>query len=60
MPAVSVIMPAYNAEKYIAETILSVLSQSYTDWELIIVDDGSIDNTAAIIKEFASNDQRII
>jgi glycosyltransferase involved in cell wall biosynthesis len=51
-------MPAYNAEKYIAEAIDSVIQQSCPDWELIIVDDGSTDRTAAIIKEY-ENDQRI-
>src|SRR5205809_2964960 len=56
---VSVIMPAYNAEKYIAEAIESVIRQEYTNWELIVVDDGSTDNTAAIIKDYAAKDNRV-
>ncbi|MCB0121299.1 MAG: glycosyltransferase, partial [Caldilineaceae bacterium] len=43
IPRVSIIMPAYNQARYIAEAIQSVLEQSYPDWELIIVDDGSTD-----------------
>jgi teichuronic acid biosynthesis glycosyltransferase TuaG len=56
---VSVIMPAYNAEKFLPETIDSVLKQSYQNWELIIVDDESNDGTAALIKEYQSKDHRI-
>ncbi len=58
MELVSIIMPAYNCEKYIAEAIRSVLAQTYTGWELIIVDDCSTDNTAAIIASF--DDPRIV
>ena len=56
---VSVIMPAYNAEKYIADSIRSVIAQTYSDWELIVVDDGSTDTTAAVVREFVSRDSRI-
>lgn len=56
-PKLSIILPAYNAEKYIAETIESVLNQEYTDFELLILDDGSKDKTAEIIKTF--DDTRI-
>lgn len=56
---VSVIMPAYNAEKYIEKTINSVLNQSYDNFELIVIDDGSKDNTAEIIIAMANKDKRI-
>jgi len=56
---ISIIIPAYNAEKYITETIDSVLFQTYKDWELIIVDDGSTDDTAKIVKVFCDKDNRI-
>lgn len=58
MPTVSIITPAYNAEQYIGETAKSVLEQDFSDWEWIIVDDGSTDNTAAQIS--AIKDARII
>jgi len=57
-PLVSIIMPAYNAEKYIEEAIESVMQQSYVDWELIVVNDGSTDNTLSLIESF--DDKRII
>jgi teichuronic acid biosynthesis glycosyltransferase TuaG len=55
---VSIIVPAYNAEDYIADTIQSVLNQSYSHWELLIVDDGSTDQTKAIVKKYL-DDPRI-
>lgn len=58
-PRVSVIMPAYNVEQYIAEAIESVLNQTFTDFELIIVNDGSTDNTPKIIEKYAKQDKRI-
>lgn len=51
-PKISVIMPAYNAEKYIAESINSILSQTFTDFEFIIINDASIDSTKEIIESF--------
>jgi glycosyltransferase involved in cell wall biosynthesis len=56
---VSVITPTYNHQNYIAECINSVQQQSYTNWEMIIVDDGSTDDTLAIAREYAKNDKRI-
>jgi glycosyltransferase involved in cell wall biosynthesis len=54
---VTVVIPAYNAEVFIAQTIKSVIVQTYPHWELIVVDDGSTDNTANIVSSF--NDSRI-
>ncbi len=56
----SVVMPAYNQEKFLAETIESVLRQTYKNFEFLIVDDGSKDNTAQIIREYAAKDKRIV
>ncbi len=59
MPTVSVMMPAYNAENFIEESIQSVLNQTYKDFELIILDDGSTDNTFKIAAAYAAKDSRI-
>lgn len=56
---ISIIMPAFNAEKYISESIKSVQQQTFTNWELIVVDDGSTDGTASIVKELQQIDARI-
>ena len=58
-PLVSVVIPAYNAQSTLAETVRSLLSQSLTDWQAIIVDDGSTDSTTAIASDFAWRDGRI-
>lgn len=56
---VSVIMPMYNAADYVSEAIESVCAQGYTDWELVIVDDGSKDESPRIAREYAGRDSRI-
>lgn len=56
---VSVITPCYNGAKYIAETIESVIAQDYTDWEMLVVNDGSTDDSAEIVKSYEKKDQRI-
>ena len=58
-PFVSVIIPCFNGEKFIGEAIESVLNQTYQNWELIIVDDGSTDNSKKIIKQYCIADKRI-
>ena len=58
-PTVSVIIPCYNMEKYIRETMLSVVRQTFTDWEMILVDDGSSDRTYETIKALSDNDHKI-
>ena len=59
MALVSIIMPAYNAEKYIEECLESVRAQSFEDWELIAIDDGSLDSTSQILDRYAGEDSRI-
>ena len=56
---VSIITPCYNGAKYISETIDSVLCQTYTDWEMIIINDGSKDNSAEVISTYVERDSRI-
>lgn len=58
-PSVSVIIPAYNSAHYIKECVHSVLTQTYQNFEIIVVDDGSTDNSVQIISHFASKDARI-
>ena len=57
LPLVSIIMPTYNRDQFINEAIESIQEQTYHNWELIIIDDGSNDNTEKIVKDIA--DKRI-
>ena len=58
-PQVSVVMPVYNAERYLREAVESILNQTFTDFEFIIIDDGSTDGSLKILREYADNDPRI-
>lgn len=58
-PLVSIIMPAYNCEEYICDTVESIIKQTYTNWELLIVDDGSKDQTGIICDNLSAKDNRI-
>ncbi len=58
-PYFSIIVPCYNVEKYIGEAIDSLLEQSFEDWEVIVVNDGSTDNTAQLAEQLAKKDHRI-
>ena len=58
MQKVSIIIPTFNSSKYLKATLKSVLSQTYANWECIIIDDGSTDDTILILKEYASKDSR--
>ena len=57
-PAISVVMSAYNAADYLRESIDSIVSQTFGDWEFIIIDDGSTDDTLSILREYESRDKR--
>lgn len=58
-PKISVIVPVYNVEKYLSQCIESILSQTFTDFELLLVDDGSTDNSGKICDEYARGNSRI-
>lgn len=58
-PTISVLLPAYNSEKYIGEAVESILNQTFTDFELIVLDDASTDRTPDILAEYALKDTRI-
>ena len=59
MPLISIIIPIYNVEKYIHETLGCIINQTFNNWECILVDDGSSDNSPAICDEYAKKDKRI-
>lgn len=58
-PLISIIVPVYNADQYIDKCIDSIRNQSYTNFELLLIDDGSVDNSASICKRYAEEDSRI-
>ena len=58
-PLISAVIPAYNAAKYLPQVIQSVLNQSYKDWELLIIDDGSTDDTKEVVNGFCEADPRV-
>lgn len=60
MPTVSVVLPAFNAERTIARAIRSILQQTFDDFELIVIDDGSTDQTASVVKSFADDRLRLV
>ena len=59
MPAISVVVPVYNVEKYLRRCLNSILNQTFTDWEAVFINDGSQDNSLDILKEYANKDSRI-
>ena len=59
VPTVSIVMPVYNAERYVAESVNSILAQTYKDFEFIIINDGSTDGTHQILMSYASADDRV-
>ena len=59
VPKVSVIVPVYNSEKYLPETIDSILNQKFADFELILIDDGSKDSSGVICDSYAAKDSRV-
>lgn len=60
MPAISIIMPVYNSEKYLRDAIDSILEQSFSDFELLLIDDGSKDGCGTICDEYSKKDARVI
>ena len=56
---VSIITPSYNSSRFIVECVNSVIAQTYQNWEMLIVDDGSKDNSTKVIKNLSKKDQRV-
>ena len=59
MPKISVIIPVYNVEKYLPQALESVMNQTFSDLEIVCVNDGSTDNSLKILEEYAQKDERI-
>ncbi len=55
----SILIPAYNVSKYVEQCLESVIQQTYMDWEIIVIDDGSTDGTVDVIKQYVNKDNRI-
>ena len=60
LPTISVVLPVYNGEQFIVEAVSSILAQTYTEFELLIIDDGSTDKTCELLAPFARDDARVI
>ena len=59
MPKISIIIPVYNVERYLEKCLNSILKQTFQDFEIICVNDGSTDNSLEILKKYADSDKRI-
>src|ERR1700722_7292029 len=59
MPQISVVMSVFNGERFLCQAIDSILAQSFRDFEFIIIDDGSVDSTATILRRYKKEDQRV-
>ena len=59
MPKITVLMPVYNAERYVGEAIESILRQTFADFECLLLNDGSTDGSASILRQYAQRDHRI-
>ena len=60
MPIISIVIPAYNVEKYISRCLDSILAQTFKDIEVIVVNDGSTDNTSSVVKKYCAADKRVL
>ena len=58
MPKISIIVPVYNCKKYLRQCLDSILSQTFKDWECLLIDDGSTDESGSICDEYARRDNR--
>ena len=56
---VSIVMPMHNSSRYVEDSVLSVLSQTFKDWELLVVDDASTDDSRSIVERYAKQDRRV-